>query len=144
VVAKGKTFVKMRRRDDGVMAAVSIPDHIDVLAEMACGAQGHFQVSAVAEGLEGNGIYLGGSKGMLRIVGDRLYGRQRGEKELKEIEISNKEAGSWRVEEEFVNAVRGEETIKLTTFADGVKYMAFTQAVAESMATGSEVAVTLG
>jgi len=144
VMAMGKTFVKMRRRADGVMAAVSIPDHIDVMAEMACGAQGHVQVSAVAERLEGNGIYLCGSKGTLRIMGDRLYGRQRGEKELKEIEIRSEEAGYWRVEEEFVNAIRSEEPVKLTTFADGVKYMAFTQAVAESMATDREVAVTLG
>ena len=144
VMAQGQTFVKMRRRNDGTMAAVSVPDHIDVLAQMACGAQGHFQVSAVAQGMEGRGIYLCGSKATLQIAGDRLYGAKHGEPELQEIEIKPKDEGAWRVEEEFVGAIRGEETVKLTSFADGVKYMAFTQAVAESMATGGQVAVTTG
>lgn len=143
VLAKGKTFVKMRRRADGVMTSVSIPDHIDVLARMACGAQGHFQVSAVAQGMEGKGIYLCGSKGTLQIMGDQLYGAKYGEAELQEIEVKPEDEGVWRVEEEFVNAIRGEEEVKLTTFADGVKYMAFTQAVAESMATGGEVHVAV-
>lgn len=144
VQAKGQTFVKMRRRADGTLADVSIPDHIDVLVEMACGAQGHFQTSSFTGALDGKGIYLCGSNGTLRIVGDRLYGGQRGEKELKEIEVKNEDEGCWRVEEEFVSAIRGEEQIKLTSFADGVKYMAFTQAVAESMATGGQVAVATG
>jgi predicted dehydrogenase len=143
VVAKGQVFTKMRRRADGTMAAVFIPDHIDVIAEMACGAQGHFQVSSATEALEGKGIYLCGSQGMLRILGDRLYGKTRNEQELKEIEVPSEEGSDWRVEEEFINAIRGEEAVKLTTFTNGFKYMAFTQAVAESMATGNEVAVAL-
>ena len=39
---------------------------------------------------------------------------------------------SWRVEVEFVNAIRGLEPVRLTTFKDGVAYMEFTEAVARS------------
>jgi predicted dehydrogenase len=45
-------------------------------------------------------------------------------------------ASSWRVEEEFVSALRGHEKITRTTFEDGVRYMEFTDAVARSAANG--------
>ena len=47
----------------------------------------------------------------------------------------------WRVEEEFVNAIRGREKITRTSFEDGVCYMEFTDAVATSMAEGRAVEV---
>ena len=47
----------------------------------------------------------------------------------------------WRVEEEFVNAIRGREPVRLTTFDDGVSYMAFTEAVHRSLAEGCAVPV---
>ena len=40
----------------------------------------------------------------------------------------------WRVEEEFIGAIRGEETIRFTTFETGVRYMRFTDAIHESLA----------
>ncbi len=45
------------------------------------------------------------------------------------------------MEEEFVNAVRGREKVALTTFDDGVRYMQFTDAVAQSLAQGRSVDV---
>jgi hypothetical protein len=62
---------------------------------------------------------------------------------LQEIPIVPEKAGSWRVEEEFINAIRGKEEIKLTTFADGVKYMEFTEAVARSAALGKAINLPL-
>jgi predicted dehydrogenase len=47
----------------------------------------------------------------------------------------------WRVEEEFVNAIRGREKVSRTTFEDGVRYMEFTEAVARSAALGQAVDV---
>src|SRR5262249_54951158 len=41
VVAQGKTFVRMRKDASGIMRAVRIPEHLDVIADMACGAQAH-------------------------------------------------------------------------------------------------------
>ena len=49
----------------------------------------------------------------------------------------------WRVEEEFVNAVRGLEKITRTSFEDGLLYMEFTEAVARSASSGRAVSLPL-
>ncbi len=51
------------------------------------------------------------------------------------------EADEWRVEADFIAAVRGEAPVRLTTFEDGVRYMAFTEAVHQSLAHGGLVPV---
>jgi predicted dehydrogenase len=66
---------------------------------------------------------------------------QRHDAALKEVNIPAEQAGYWRVEEEFINAIRGLEKVKLTTFEDGLKYMQFTEAVHRSCSLGVKVAV---
>ncbi len=141
VTAMGQVYVKTRRDETGALRAVRVPEHIDVLSEMACGAQAHFQVSSVAGFGPGLDIWLFGSEGTLRFRENKLWGGRRGEDGLREVEIPAKERGGWRVEEEFVNAIRGLEPVKLTTFADGVKYMRWTEAVARSLAEGRALAL---
>src|SRR5438093_1107169 len=60
---------------------------------------------------------------------------------LREFPIPAERRVGWRVEEEFVNAVRGREKVSHTTFEDGVRYMEFTDAVAQSLALGRVVDV---
>src|SRR5262249_16938475 len=85
-----------------------------------------------------------GTDGTLRVeVGPRrLSGGRRGDKALAEIAIPAAQRIGWRVEEEFVNAVRGREQVTPTSFQDGVRYMEFTDAVSRSAATGQTVAVS--
>ena len=143
IMAMGKTFVKMRPDADGVMRSVRIPEHIDVVGDLACGAQLHIQVSTVA-GLAGAPeVYVFGSNGTLRFSGNKLYGGRKGDAELSEIDIPDTEAGGWRVEEEFVNAIRGDEVITHTDFDTGVKYMEFTEAVTRSMQSGTAITLPL-
>ncbi len=141
VTALGKTFVPMRRDASGNLKAVRIPDHLEVVAEMACGAIAHFQISAVTGLAGGPEAWLFGSEGTLRLADGRLFGGRRGDSALTEIPVPPEEEGKWRVEEEFVNAIRGKEKIQLTTFEDGVKYMEFTEAAIRSMAEGRTVAI---
>lgn len=141
VTATGKTFVKTRKDSAGRLREVRIPDHIDILADLACGAQAHIQVSSVT-GLAGSpSATLYGSEGTLRFMDGKLYGARRGEMALAEIDIPASEAGAWRVEAEFVNAIRGQEVITHTDFLSGVKYMEFTEAVNISLAEGRSVAL---
>lgn len=143
IMAMGQTFAKMRPDADGVMRAVRIPEHIDVVGELACGAQLHMQISAVT-GLAGMPeVFIFGSQGTLRFSGNKLDGGQTEDDELKEIDIPAEEEGAWRVEEEFVNAIRGEEIITHTDFDTGVKYMEFTEAVTRSMSSGNVVSLPL-
>ena len=60
---------------------------------------------------------------------------------LETIEVPASESSSWRVEEEFIGAIRGSEKIKLTTFETGVRYMMFTDAVTKSYTSESKIMV---
>ena len=83
------------------MRSVRIPEHIDVVGDLECGAQLHIQVSNVA-GLAGAPeVYVFGSNGTLRFSGNNLYGDRKATRELAEIDIPDSEAGGWRVEEEL-------------------------------------------
>lgn len=144
VTAMAKTFTPMRPDAEGHRVPVHIPDHLDVVADMACGAQLHLQQSDSMAHLQGGGTYLFGEEGMLRFFDGVLYGARKGDDGPAPIEIPASERIGWRVEEEFVGAIRGEEEIRLTSFEDGVKYMEFTEAVQRSLATGRTVPLPLG
>ncbi|MCE5231647.1 Gfo/Idh/MocA family oxidoreductase [bacterium] len=139
VTAMGRVFQKMRRAADGSMRAVRVPEHVEIIADMACGALAHMRFSAVTGMASGPEAFVYGSDGTLRFDGADLFGGRRGDKELKKIEIPSNERASWRVEAEFIGAIRGEEPVRLTTFRDGVKYMEFTTAVAQSIESGGTI-----
>ena len=70
-----------------------------------------------------------------RVMWGEHWGRK-GDQHLTEISILDEERGEWQVESDFVAAVRGEREVTHTTFADGVHYMEFTDAVARSIQNG--------
>ncbi|MBX3002132.1 MAG: Gfo/Idh/MocA family oxidoreductase [Caldilineaceae bacterium] len=143
VMASGQTYVKMRKASEDRLKAVRVPEHIDIIGEMVCGAQLHIQISAVM-GLAGAPrATLYGTHGTLQFTQNKLLGGQKEDKALNEIEIPAQLQGGWRVEEEFINAIRGRETITHTSFEDGVKYMEFTEAVTRSIQEGRAVALPL-
>lgn len=89
-------------------------------------------------------IHLYGNEGTLKPISaaeEQLLGARRGESQLREIPIPDEKAGRWRVEEEFIEAIRGRETIRLTDFATGVCYMEFTEAVDHGIRSGAAVEV---
>ena len=101
---------------------------------MANGAQAHIQQSTVTPFLEGEGTWLYGSEGVLRFHDGTLYHAKKTSKTLTPVRIPKREHIGWRVEEEFIQAIRGKEPIRYTTFEDGVKYMEFIEAVSRSLA----------
>jgi len=143
VTALGKTFVPMRRDADKMLVPVRVPDHLDVCAEMACGAQLHMQLSQVTGHAGPTEAFIFGDKGSIRIADGKIYGAQPGNTRYKEIPVPAELEGGWRVEEEFINSIRGKEKVKLTDFNTGVKYMEFTEAVNRSMQRGCKVYLPL-
>jgi len=141
VMAHGRTFVTRRVAADGRLHSVRVPEHVAILAEMACGAQASLMVSSVCGGLKAGEIVLYGSDATLRFADGQLFAQRRGEDHFAAIDAQTGEEGGWRVEEEFIRAIRGQETVSHTTFAEGVRYMAFTEAVALSMREHREIAV---
>lgn len=63
--------------------------------------------------------------------------------EYRHVEVAADKKATWRVEEEFIGAIRGQEAIRFTSFETGLRYMQFTQAVHESCRTGQSVNVQL-
>ena len=72
-----------------------------------------------------------------------LWGGRRRNKRLRRIHIPAEKIGGWRVEEEFVNAVRGIEPVTHTDFATAVRYMEWTDAASISARTGETVSLPL-
>jgi len=144
VSAMGKVSQRMRPDADGVMRAVRIPDHLNVMASMECGAIANLQFSTVTGADPAGYFTLYGSEGTLHLdVKQGLSGARKGEDALQPLEVPAEKQGRWRVEEEFVGAIRGEEPIVLTTFEEGVRYMEFTEAVARSVLEGGTIALPL-
>jgi predicted dehydrogenase len=143
VMAMTKVAVPRRRDAAGAWHDVRVPDHVDILATLRSGAVAHLRFSSIAALAPPSEVRIFGSDGTLRLEADarRLSGGRRGDRELREIPIPAERRIGWRVEEEFVNAVRGREKVSRTNFEDGVRYMEFTDAVAKSAALGQAVDV---
>ena len=68
-----------------------------------------------------------------------LEAGRRGARDLKAVRIPKSKQGGWRVEEEFINAIRGTEQVQYTDLVSGLHYMEFTDAVSNAMRTGKKV-----
>lgn len=142
VTAVGKVVVATRTDEQG-QHEVMIPDHLDVIATMEDGAQLTMQMSTVT-GLGGQiGATIFGTEGTIHFNGTSLNVGRKGDQELQPFEIPEGEGRGWRVEEDFIAAIRGEGKPALTDFETGVRYMEFTDAVWRSMHEGVTVPLPL-
>jgi predicted dehydrogenase len=133
----------------GVRRPVGTPDSVQVLAVLADGARASYHISGATPFGQAMGIHLYGTQGALHydLLNDRIMGAGKGigtrGDELKEIPIPADKVRSWRVEADFVDAIRLGTPVTLTDFASGVAYMEFTEAVARSAAEGTTVELPL-
>lgn len=141
VMAQTAVFTRQRPepRKDGTGSAelvdVETPDSVQVLTELPGGARGLYHLSGVIHHGPPPQIHLYGSAGTLRCEfapRERLLAAAADEPHLREIPIPADKRGGWRVEEEFIAAIRGTGRVQFTDFAAGVRYMDFTEAVARS------------
>jgi len=147
VFAQTQTFVT-ERLDPATdeQALVGTPDSLHLLTEIPGGARGIYHLSGALHHGPGMQLHLYGTEGTLKYAfdgEDRLVGAKRDGAQLSEITIAAEKAGGWRVEEEFINAIRGEETVQFTDFETGVRYMEFTEAAAKSADQGAPVTLPL-
>lgn len=115
-----------------------VPDSVQIVTQLKGVGRGLYHLSGIALHGPGMQIHLYGSEGTIKLLispQEKLLIGRLGEKQLREAEIPSEKRGRWRVEEEFIAAIRGDETVHFTTFADGLKYMEFTEAVARSAET---------
>ena len=147
VFAQTALFQPERPLSDGSASAqITVPDSVQILTQLDGGGRGLYHVSGIDLFGPGMQIHLYGSRGTIKHLiqpEERLLIGRAGDAELKEAEIPAEKLGGWRVEEEFIGAVRGDENIHLTTFARGVKYMEFTEAVHRSDASNQPIDLPL-
>lgn len=144
VMAMTKINVSQRLDEQGDPVFITIPDQVDVLADLSNGAQANLRFSAVSGLSPGNDLWLYGSEGTIRVDSAlNVYGGRRGDSQLSEIPNPENRQAVWRVEEEFCNAIRGQEKVTRTPFDIGVHYMEFTEAVTRSAQLGEAVSLPL-
>jgi predicted dehydrogenase len=135
--AQGQVARPMLVRDGGTYVT-RIFDQMDVIGQMACGAALQMHLSTVTGPPERH-LTLRGTQGAIRYDGEALMVCAAGEDDFAPVEIPDNERGGWRVEEEFIGAIRGEEEIRLTRFEDGLRYMQFVEASVRAAQSGEAV-----
>jgi predicted dehydrogenase len=119
---------------------------MQVLTQYANGARGIYHFSGTTLLGPGKQIHLFGSLGTIKIQfgeHDRVFLGRKVDSEPREITIPPEKMGGWRVEAEFVAAIRGEDSVRRTSFPEGLRYMAFTEAVSRSAQTGQVVSIAI-
>jgi predicted dehydrogenase len=150
VLAQAHAFTPTRTDPtSGARRPVGTPDSVQVLTVLEGGARAVYHLSGVVPFGQGAGIHLYGSDGVLHydLNADRIRGASRARgpdmAALEEIPIPEEKARPWRVEAEFVEAIRGGPPPRFTDFATGVAYMEFTEAVARSARLGVAIELPL-
>src|SRR5690606_8292723 len=142
IMATGRVFVPIRRNADGSPHAVRVPDHVDILAEMACGAQAVTRFSSVMGHAGPPTVTLYGSDGTPKGIRGRRPGGRRGGADARGMRMPAEERSGCHVKADFIGSIRNGTRVRRTGFATGLKYMEFAPAVAESRANGIRVSLT--
>ena len=141
LIADGVIFQTSRYYPDSdTEAEVTIPDSLSVLGRFAgSGARLAYHFSGVESGKPRMEFRLNGSRGALRFDAfqKQLFYSQAGSTDEKKIMLSQGQNRGWQVEADFVRSIREHSPVELTSFDQGVRYMAFTEMVAESLANAS-------
>jgi predicted dehydrogenase len=144
VLADAATYVTERiDGETGATVTLDVPDSLGVLARMTNGARASYRISTVTPNpMDANGIAIYGSRGSLHWrQGDTMALATPGGTPTP-IEPDPGTAGDWNVERDFVASIRDGAPVELTSFADGVAYMQFTEAVWRSWHEGRRVALS--
>jgi predicted dehydrogenase len=144
VTAMTRVQIPTRRDERGQRRSTTIPDHVEVLYELANGAPVHMKFSETTGLSPGNQIWIYGSEGTIFVDNEqKIFVGKRGDQALAELPNPREQQAAHRVEEEFINAIRGREPVTMNTFEIGVRYMEWTEAIHRSAASGAAVSLPL-
>ena len=144
VMAKTRVHVPTRRDEQGAQRAATIPDHVEVLYELGNGAPVRMKFSETTGLSRGNDTWIFGSEGTIHVDNEQnIFVGRRGDRELVAHPNPPEGQARHRVEEEFINAIRGVEPVSMNTFEIGVRYMEWTEAIYRSAESGAAVSLPL-
>jgi predicted dehydrogenase len=134
------------RRDpsSGEMVPVRIAESVAIAAELESGAVACYHFSGVTPWAPEDRIDLLGTRGWLSYdwSKDELSGASGQSKQAQPIRVPEELRRDWTAEADFIHAIRSRGPV-WPSFADGVKYMEFTEAVYRSAESGSAVSLPL-
>ena len=137
---------ELSARTRTIAAGGDVPDHVLISGSLARDDATFLMSATAAAGAfdTGQEVWLHGQQGAVHIDLNRHVVRfgEPGQEQMETVDIASHALPGWRVEEEFISAIRGEEPIRLTDFATGVAYMRFTDAIHTSTAEQRHVAIT--
>jgi predicted dehydrogenase len=130
--ARGKILQPIRHGYE-----VIIPDLLNVLCQFENGAEGVLEFSGVDVAGSGDRLEIYGDQGTLTydFANDIIQTGKVGDEKLQVVEIPSELESGWRVEEDFLSAVKSKGRMRpRPDFEEGVRYMRVVQAVADSRA----------
>ncbi len=139
IQANGAVFTQNRLwPETGHLVRSPLPEALSVVAGYREGFGLDIQISGVTVGHKVMEIIVSGSRGTLHydLLAQKLSFAALGQAEPTEVNVPDHMKGGWNVEAEFVASIREGRPVTLTSFADGSRYMRFTDHVADSVAAG--------
>lgn len=120
--------------ESGERVPVKIPDAVHILGRMGDNALLNYRFSGMEPGAGRNEIRLIGNRAALRVaVGEGRLTIAEGSGPEVEVPVPEASRRGWQVEADFISSIREGTPVRLTSFDEGLRYMAFTQAVAEGI-----------
>jgi predicted dehydrogenase len=141
VLARGDLFEPTKPGPDGPVTADN-PDHVSILLDHRNGASANLEVSSHSAALGPSIVTFVGSAGALRVdMRAHTLERQGTDAAWSPVTSEPSDVEEWQVEAEFIGAIRGERSVRRNPFDVGVAYMAFSDAVVASVASGCRVGI---
>ena len=118
---------------------VRIPETITYMADYEDGLQLTGLMSGVERGIGRDAYAICGENGTLRLdlISGQLYKAMNGEPETV-VEPASDKIADWNVEADFIQSIRENAPVTLTSFEDGLNYMRFTDATRTSFESGGQ------
>ena len=129
-VTSGIVHDEREHWETGEVKEVLLPDYVHILGRLKRGAVLNYHFSGIERGPGRHCIKLVGSEGTMRLdvaSGELFLCGQDGEEEP--VVIPDEKRRGWRVEADFIESIRTGKPVELTSFAEGLRYMEFTDAV---------------
>jgi len=139
VFARGKIIQPVREGYN-----VIVPDLLTILCSFENGAEGVLEFSGINALAQGDRLEIYGSAGTLMydFTSEVLQAGKVGDRALHVVDIPSELEGEWRVEEDFLAAVKSKGRMRPhPNFEDGVHYMRVVQGVSDSRARNEWVPI---
>ena len=119
-----------------------VPDSVSVSAELGSGATMSYHLSSQARFGPGSWVEIYGTSGALvyKLFAEEVMGASGGDEALGSLEIPVEEVRAQATDAEFIAAIRGGPPVS-PDFEEGLRYMEFCEAVAQSAMSGQRIAM---